>query len=67
MSLKFEFGVDFELLRQQKQWLLSVRPDEKYPLVDGVIHLIDTIQDQAVAQGVSEAEVFGKEYGHADQ
>lgn len=49
--------LDFELLRAQKEWLLN-QPDSE-GVCDGLICLIDAIQDQAVEQGVPELDVFG--------
>jgi len=44
------------LLRQQKLWLLSHNCDE----ANGLIHLLDALQDDAVASGrFTEEEVFG--------
>jgi len=48
---------DWKLLREQKE--LLVRLACQYALLDGVIHLIDDIQDRAVANNhATEAEVF---------
>jgi hypothetical protein len=57
MLCKFEF-MDWPLLQKQKQWLLA-QPQDGEELADGLVCLIDTIQDQAVEQGVPESEVFG--------
>lgn len=66
-AVRLDMSIDFSLLRQQKNWLLQERPDEKYPLVDGLICMIDFIQDMAVEQGVPESEVFGDEEAQANQ
>jgi hypothetical protein len=52
---------DWELLRQQKNRLIAAAGFALMgDWVQGLIHLIDHIQDSAVAQGVaSESEVFG--------
>lgn len=50
------FSLDFELLRRQKAWLLRQTGDA----AEGLLGLIDAIQDQAVVGGVAtEDEVFG--------
>jgi hypothetical protein len=60
MSIK----VDWALLRQQKSYLLAhanVADMKDIPLIDGLVHLIDAVQDNAVNEGsASEEEVFGK-------
>ena len=54
-------GVDWVLLRHQKLALLEVmRRDARFDAEgDGLLELIDSIQDQAVAAGVPEETVFG--------
>lgn len=65
-------GIDFESLREQKLTLLNViHNKDALPLdkriipvdcIDGIIHMIDAIQDAAVQDGIkTEAEVFGEE------
>lgn len=45
--------IDWELLRRQKDWLSSIP-------ADGILGLIDFIQDAVVAQGLAtEVEIFG--------
>lgn len=39
--------IDWHLLREQKRWLL----DNDGPMSDGLLEMIDCIQDQAYAQG----------------
>jgi len=52
-------NIDWKLLREQKEWLLSISDVDERNL-DGVLNLIDHIQDQAVEQGVASEEiVFG--------
>lgn len=51
MTLTF----DWSLMRQQKEWLLT----QTGPESDGLLNMLDAIQDAAVAEGVSEEEVFG--------
>lgn len=54
-------SIDWELLRKQKAALMSTiftgtsYEDE----LQGLVHLIDAIQDQACAAGVPEEEIFG--------
>lgn len=50
-------NIDFELLRQQKEFCLNHGGDEAM----GLAHLLDYIQDKAVEQGYSDDEVFGTE------
>jgi len=52
-----DIKLDWALLRKQKEWLQSFKGND---YADGLIHLIDAIQDHAVANGeASEREVFG--------
>ena len=54
--MEFIFKIDWELLRQQKQWLFL----HDCPEAEGLLALIDEIQDQAVAaQPDLESKVFG--------
>lgn len=55
--MKFELKIDWVQLNSQKQALLRAAQDEEE--LEGIIHLIDSIQDQAVENGVSDDEVFG--------
>lgn len=51
--------IDFPLLREQKEELLY--DAEEFELdVSGIIHLIDALQDAAVAAGIPESTVFGE-------
>ncbi len=51
-------SIDWEQLRAQKRWLLAIAKSGD-SVADGLIHLIDALQDAAVTQGVStEQEVF---------
>lgn len=55
--MNFNLRMDWELLRQQKEWLLQNDCFE----AEGLLALIDYIQDQAVAaQPELEAEVFAE-------
>ena len=57
MNYDDDMNYDWKLLREQKE--LLVRLACQYALLDGVIHLIDDIQDRAVANNhATEAEVF---------
>lgn len=55
-------SIDWALLRQQKAALLEIifqgTPYEDQ--LDGLVHLIDAIQDQSVQCGIPEAEIFGE-------
>ena len=54
---------DWKLLREQKALLLRITCDDDYAVLDGVIHMIDDIQDRAVANGdATELEVFGRRH-----
>lgn len=56
--------VDFDLLRKQKDELLKQVWKKDNDLLEGLINLIDDIQDQAVDKnGVAETEVFGANHG----
>lgn len=61
-------GIDFKLLREQKQALLDLLERDQtleylreveIQALDGIIHLLDGLQDSAVDYGMSEEEVFG--------
>ena len=55
--MDFNLRLDWELLRQQKEWLLQHDCDE----AEGLLALIDDIQDQAVAAVPDlEEEVFSE-------
>lgn len=60
--------IDWALLRQQKLGLLSManenkRPTSEIEVLDGVIALLDHIQDNAVEKGLAtESEVFGPQW-----
>lgn len=55
--MNFNLGMDWKLLRQQKEWLLQHDCFE----AEGLLALIDYIQDQAVAdQPELEKEVFAE-------
>ena len=60
-NLKTVFAnMDWLLLREQKRHLLSLQ--DKTGAVQGVVHLLDAIQDAAVEDGIaSEETVFGFE------
>lgn len=49
--------IDWAMLREQKAWLF--RQDNEF--ADGILNLLDAIQDEAVASGIAtEEEVFGE-------
>lgn len=60
-------GIDWPLLRTQKNHLVAMAmapncPVAQAEVLDGVVNLLDSIQDNAVAKGqATEAEVFGSE------
>lgn len=58
---KFFDGINWEDLRKQKQWLVFAASKERYAdQAEGLIHLIDGIQDYAAdALGFSGEDVFG--------
>jgi hypothetical protein len=59
--MNFNLRMDWELLRQQKEWLMRRENDDSIE-AEGLLALIDDIQDQAVAaQPELEAEVFGED------
>lgn len=58
----FFHNIDWELLREQKQWLINQSSEE----AQGLLHFIDHIQDYAVDNWIIEEKtVFGKENNHA--
>ena len=66
VRMEFFDRIDYELLRQQKLMLLDMvmvkHPRKKVrQLVDGLVGLLDSLQDTAVECGMSEEAVFGKE------
>jgi hypothetical protein len=57
--MDFNLRIDWELLRQQKEWLMRRENDDSIE-AEGLLALIDDIQDQAVATSPElEEEVFG--------
>ena len=52
-------NMDWELLRRQKQWLLTRTIEEDSEMANGLLHLIDNLQDAALAEGVDELDIFG--------
>lgn len=55
MTPEFIKNIDWELLREQKEWLLNNGSDEAM----GIAHLIDAIQDYAADElGIDENIVF---------
>ena len=55
--MQFDLKIDWILLRQQKEWLLS-QPDCSE--VEGLLSLIDFLQDDAERQGVTADEIWGE-------
>lgn len=56
--MKFVLNIDWQSLRDQKLWLLQQDCKE----ASGIVNMLDDIQDQAINRGLSELEVFGKDY-----
>ena len=48
--------IDWDQLRQQKEWLIM--QDSK--MAWGLVHLLDAVQDDAVNHGHEAAKVFGE-------
>ena len=68
---RFITRIDWEMLKEQKAHFVSViysgelKSDQKEAL-EGILHLLDAIQDHAVdSMGISEEEVFGKYHQQA--
>jgi hypothetical protein len=57
MKLHYELDLNFELLRQQKVFLLSHASEEE---AKGLLSLLEAIQDQAVDTFLDSMEVFGE-------
>ncbi len=61
--------LDFKLLREQKAELIAYTyynrtsmPVKRVGAIDGIINMLDSIQDAVVQDGIkTEEEVFGKE------
>lgn len=62
---KYPLCLDFKLLARQKRLLLELLSEHKgskYDEIDGIVYMIDAIQDHAVKAGVeAEDVVFPKE------
>jgi hypothetical protein len=62
-ELEFRLRIDWKRLHAQKEALLDtidlLGGFHPHPL-EGIIYLLDELQDQAVEQGVPEDEVFGE-------
>lgn len=62
--LKALKNTDWDMLQQQKLELLNLLGNHRNkcsPILDGLIHFLDAIQDAAVDDGIaSKEEVFGK-------
>ena len=57
--------INYPLLIQQKNYLITKRAkfnhmSTEYDIISGIIHLIDGIQDHAIASGIKESLVFGE-------
>ena len=51
MKQHYEFNLDFNLLRDQKNALAEIVMDDKNMLLEGVLSLLDEIEDQAILKG----------------
>jgi len=63
MRVIISLDLDFELLRKQKHELMdhAWKENSTNELLEGIISLIDAVQDQSVdSNGVDEELVFGK-------
>jgi len=47
----YEFNLDFDLLRDQKNALAEIVMDDKNTLLEGILSLLDEIEDQAIIKG----------------
>jgi hypothetical protein len=66
-------NIDFGLLREQKEWLIAISAPSAFrrfnsvsvlqardrEMADGLLHLLDAVQDAAIQEGHSEGEVYG--------
>jgi hypothetical protein len=73
---QFMFEIDWELLREQKEKIIDLADDEEHKrftpeeitVFDGIIHLIDAIQDYAVDEcEFPTQEVFGYSLDEEDE
>lgn len=55
--MQFDLKISWILLRQQKEWLLS---QPNCSEVEGLLSLIDFLQDDAERQGVAADEIWGE-------
>ena len=55
--MQFDLNIDWNLLRQQKEWLLN---QQDCPEANGILGLLDFLQDEAERQGVAETTIWGK-------
>jgi len=47
----YEFNLDFDLLRHQKNALAEMVMDDKNTILEGILSLLDEIEDQAILKG----------------
>jgi hypothetical protein len=66
-------NIDFELLREQKEWLIAIRSPSAFrrfnqvgtlqarnwEMAEGLLHLLDALQDDAIQHGHTVEEVYG--------
>lgn len=54
--MDFFNSIDWDQLREQKRWLF----EQNNELAQGLVNLLDNLQDQAVLAGIDEDRVFDK-------
>lgn len=52
-------NIDWDELRMQKSWLIDMIGETGSAHADGLVNLLDWVQDMAVAAGVDSEQVFG--------
>lgn len=52
--------IDWAQLREQKEWLVDQEAYTQAGEATGLVHLLDSIQDAAVNEGIPEDIVFGE-------
>jgi hypothetical protein len=60
-TISVPLRIDWKRLHDQKQWLYDVAYDHPDPVhANGILALIERIQDAAVQAGVHESDVYGR-------
>jgi|LakMenEpi03Aug12_release.lakeMendotaPanAssembly.Ray.scaffolds.fasta_scaffold186936_5 hypothetical protein len=57
----YELSIDFDLLRDQKIALIDMLDKEHVTSVEGIVALLDELEDQAIAKGYCEEEDYDYE------